>query len=322
MVKKEKIRLALIGAGGMANAVHYPSLAEFTDVEMAGLCDLVDDKLKATAEKFHIENTFSDYRKMIEKVQPDAVYILMPPHHVFDVAVECLKRKLHVFIEKPPGVTAEQTRNLARLAEKNDCLTMAGFQRRFCPLIVEARKRVEERGPIIQCLARFVKNTVGAGPYYGGAIDILTCDAIHAVDILRWMGGEVKKVCGDIENFYAEYDNAFNALLKFENGAVGFLLTNWVVGKRTYLVEMHAKGISAYAEPDDKAVIYKDNKDEGDIILTKDMARSDQNFKCAGFFAENRHFIDCLKEGKQPLTNLADGVKTMELVDRIYHSEI
>lgn len=321
-MKKEKIKLGLIGAGGMANAVHYPSLLEFPDVEMAGLCDLAEDKLKATAEKFRIKQTFADYRVMLDKIKSDAVYILMPPHHLFDIAVECLNRKTHLFIEKPPGITTEQTKNLARLAEKNKCLTMVGFQRRFCPLIREARKRVEERGPIIQCLARFVKNTVGAGPYYGGAVDILTCDAIHAVDTLRWMGGEVKKIISDVENFYAEYNNAFNALLKFENGAVGFLLTNWVVGKRIFSVEMHAKGISAFAEPDDKAVIYKDNKEKGEVFSTQEIAGSKEMHKYAGFFTENRHFIDCLKAGKQPLTNFSDAVKTMELVDRIYRSQI
>ncbi len=64
--------------------------------------------------------------------------------------------------------------------------------------------------------------------------DILTCDAIHSVDNLRWMGGEVKKIISSVKNLYAEYDNAFNALLEFENGAVGMLITNWVVGKRIF----------------------------------------------------------------------------------------
>ncbi|MCK4244840.1 MAG: Gfo/Idh/MocA family oxidoreductase [Candidatus Omnitrophica bacterium] len=320
-MKKERIRLALIGAGGMANSVHYPSLAEFPDVEMAGLCDLVEEKLIATSKKFHIKRTFADYKKMLDEIKPDAVYILMPPHHLFDLVIESLNRKLNVFIEKPPGITTEQTRNMARAAEKNDCLTMVGFQRRFCPVIVEARKKVEERGPIIQCAARFMKNYF-AGPYYNGAVDILTSDAIHAVDVLRWMGGEVKKVSSDIENFYVKYDNAFNALLKFESGAVGMLLTNWVVGKRIFRVEMHAKGISAFAEPDDKALIYKNNEEKGEILLTAEVSKSKEIYKYAGFFAENRHFIDCLKKGKQPLTNFADSVKTMELVSKIYHSQI
>ena len=320
-MKKEKIRLALIGAGNMANSAHYPSLAEFPDVEMAGLCDLVEEKLITTAKKFKIKHTFTDYKKMLDEIKPDSVYILMPPHLLFDLVIESLNRRLNVFIEKPPGITTEQTKNMARLAEKNNCLTMVGFQRRFCPVIVEARKKVEERGPIIQCVARFMKNYF-AGPYYNGAIDILTSDAIHAVDILRWMGGEVKKIVSSVKNFYAEYKNSFNALLEFENGAVGMLLANWVTGKRIFQVEMHAKGISAFAEPDDKAVIYKDNEEKGEIILTQEAVKSKEKHKYTGFFAENRHFINCLKEGKQPMTNFADSVRTMELVDRIYHSQI
>ena len=320
-MKKEKIRLALIGAGGMANSVHYPSLAEFPDVEMAGLCDLVEEKLVATSKKFHIKRTFADYKKMLDEIKPDAVYILMPPHHLFDLVIECLNRKLNLFIEKPPGITTEQTKNMARAAEKNNCLTMVGFQRRFSPVIVEARKKVEERGSIIQCAARFMKNYF-AGPYYNGVSDILTCDAIHAVDVLRWMGGEVKKIVSSVKNLYAEYNNAFNALLEFENGAVGMLITNWVVGKRIFSVEMHSKGISAFAELDDKVVIYKDNEEKGEILLTAEAAKSKEMHKYAGFFAENRHFIDCLKQGKQPMPNISDSVKTMELVDRIYHSQI
>lgn len=321
MSETKKTRVALIGAGGMANSVHYPSLAEFDDVELVGLCDMVEEKLHKTAERFGISRTFTDYRQMLDETEPEAVYILMPPHHVFDLAVTCLTRGQHVFIEKPPGVTTTQTRSLARLAEKHDCLTMVGFQRRFCPLLVEAKRRVEERGPIIQCLARFVKSG-GSAPYYNGAIDILTCDAIHAVDMLRWMGGEVRSVSSTVSSFYAEIDNAFNALVEFESGAVGMLLTNWVTGRRTYAVEMHAHNITAHAEPDDRAVFYQDGDTAGEELLSADAASSSEMRKYVGFTAESRHFIDCIQRGEQPQTHFADAVKSMELVDRIYHSQL
>ena len=60
---------------------------------------------------------------------------------------------------------------------------------------------VEARGPIIQCMSTFHKNTPNA-LYYDGVIDVLTCDAIHAVDALRWLGGgDVKAVASDINSF-------------------------------------------------------------------------------------------------------------------------
>jgi len=318
----EKVRVGMIGAGSLANSVHYPSLAEFDDVEIAAICDLDEARLKTTAEKYEVENTYSDYKKMVSEVELDAAYVIMPPHHLFDLVIHCLDNKLNVFTEKPPGVTAEQTRNMALTAQRNDCLSMVGFNRRFIPLMVEVKKIVEERGPILQCAATFYKNSIGAGPYYAGAIDILTCDAVHAVDTLRWMGGEVVAAGSDVRKLHAEYHNSFNALLKFENGAAGFLLTNWVVGKRVHTFEMHAKGISAFIDADDKAVIYSDNKPEGQILKAQEVAGGTENHISYGFCSENRHFIDCVKQKRMPDTNFADALKTMELVERIYRSQI
>lgn len=313
-----KVKVAFIGAGGMANSVHYPSLAEMEEVALVGICDLDEERLRATGDKFGIEARFRDYKEMIEKTAPDAVYIIMPPHHLFDLVIHCLGQKLHVFIEKPPGVTSEQTRNMALAAERNGCLTMVAFNRRFIPAAVAAKERVEERGPLTQCVATFYKHTIGAPPYYGGAIDVLTCDAVHAVDALRWMGGEVVCAASDVRAVSASYDNSFNALLSFENGCTGVLLTNWTVGKRVHTLEMHGAGISAFIDTDERAVIYKDNQPEGEEIRSRDLVGTEEPHKRLGFFAENRHFIDCIKDQRLPQTHFGDALRTMELVDTIY----
>lgn len=315
------VTVAFIGAGSHANYAHYPSLAEMEDVQMVAVCDLSPERASATAQRWNIPHTYTDYRQMLAETQPQAVYIIMPPHQMFDIVADCLQRGLHVFIEKPPGITAEQTRNLARLAERNGCLSMVGFQRRFVPMVVQARQRVEERGAITQCLARFVKSG-GREAYYGGAVDILTCDAIHAVDNLRWMGGEVKRLVSKLDRFHAPVYNAFNALMEFESGATGILLTNWVTGRRIYSVEMHAYNISAYAEPDDRALIYRDGALEPEVILNTEAAGSSAPHRYLGFYDENRHFIHCIQSGTQPQTSFADAVKTMELVERIYHERL
>ena len=317
----EKVNVGLIGAGGMANSVHYPSLVEFDDVNMAALCDLVPEKLKATAEQFKIDNTFTDYKKMVEEVDLDAIYILMPPHHLFDLVVHCLSQKLHVFIEKPPGVTVHQIKSMASLAEKNGCKTMVAFNRRFIPLMLQVREIVEEKGPIIQCMATFHKNQPDA-LYYNGAIDVLSCDSVHAVDIMRWMGGEVKSLASDINNFYSEQENSFNALMKFENGGSGFLCTNWAVGARIHSFEMHARGISAFISPDPDgcAEILEDSSKR--TITPAEAAGSEEQHKAYGFYGENRHFIDCILQDKEPETCFSDAVKTMELVQCIYANRL
>lgn len=317
-----KINIALIGAGGMANSVHYPSLSECEDVHLVGLCDLVESKLQATAERFQIEQTFTDYRKMLEKTSPDAVYILMPPQHLFPLVIHCLSQKHHVFIEKPPGITLHQTKEMALAAEKHDCKTMVGFNRRFIPLMQKVKAIVEENGPIIQCMSTFHKNAPSA-LYYDGIIDVLTCDAIHAVDALRWIGGgEVEAVASDINSFYSERENSFNALVKFTSGASGYLCTNWTVGGRIHTFEMHARGISAYVNPDAGGCATLRTPEGKTEITPEEAANSDVTYKAYGFYGETRHFVDCIQQDQQPLTYFTDAVKTMELVEAIYQNQI
>jgi len=314
----ETIKVGMIGAGSMANAVHYPSLAEFKDVTIEAICDLDRKRLEETANKYGVEGRYQDYKEMVGQKRLDAIYIVMPPHQLYDLVIYCLSRGLNVFIEKPPGISLEQTRNMALVAKRNECLTMVAFNRRYIPLMRRVRSIVEERGPIMQCMATFFKNMVGQEhPYYQGAADVLTCDAIHAVDTLRWMAGEVERVASNVRNIYADYENSYNALIEFKGGCVGFLVTNWAVGKRVHTFEMHSKGISAFINPNEGAVIYSDNEDEGRVIRADEVAGSQEFAKYYGYYAENRHFIDCVKERRQPESNFDDAVKTMELIETI-----
>ena len=317
-----KVRLALIGAGGMANGVHYPSLSEMKDVEMAAICDLMRGKAKTTAKRFGIPKVYTDYRKMLDEVKPHAVYVLMPPHHLFDIAVDVLNRKHHLFIEKPPGLTAFQNRQLALHAKRNKVIGMVGFQRRHVPLINTLKKKVEARGLIHSVVVNFIKFEPQLN-YYGGAVDILSCDAVHAVDTLRYLaGGEVVDVASSIRALDAEQPNSFYAIVTFSNGVTGVMTTNWACGHRVFSVEMHTTGTSAYAEPDVGGALYSDGSTEPERYDPAECAKSDAAWRRLGFFSENRHFIDCVKKGRQPCSSLEDTVATMELVDQMYHSQM
>ena len=84
---KETVRVAMIGAGRMANNVHYPSLASFDDVEIAAICDLSPEALNATSEKYGVagERRYTDYRKMVAEVAPDGMYVIGQPHYMYDI---------------------------------------------------------------------------------------------------------------------------------------------------------------------------------------------------------------------------------------------
>ncbi|HOV21290.1 MAG TPA: Gfo/Idh/MocA family oxidoreductase [bacterium] len=316
------VKVCIIGAGGMANLVHYPSLSKIENAEIIGICDLNEERLRKTSEKYKISNVYTDYKKMLEEKSPDAIYIIMPPHHLFDIVIHCLNKCLNVFIEKPPGITLEQTKQMAKLAEKKGVLTMVGFQRRFAPLIVEGKKRIEEKGEVILTQANFFKNYLGQPPYYNGAIDILTCDVIHSVDLLRYIGGDVKKVKSIVKGLFADYNNIFCSLIEFSSGAIGILSANWTSGKRVFSLEIHGKGIVVFVDPENQAMIYSDGKEEGESIDAKEFTGGKELFEIAGFLDENKHFIECIEKKKLPETNFYDAVKTMELVENIYKNTI
>ena len=143
----------------MANAVHYPSLASFGDVEMVAACEMNAERLNETADRYNIQGRYTDYRQMIEETKPDAVYAIGGPDIMYNLWVWCLERGLNLFVEKLLGITRHQARNLEYLAEQKGCVTQVGFQRRTNPLLT--------------------------------ARDHLMDDSIHAIDTLRRLcGGE------------------------------------------------------------------------------------------------------------------------------------
>jgi len=310
-----KVRVAMIGAGSMANRVHYPSLASFDDVEMVAICDLDPDRLSRTAERFGIEKRYTDYRKMIEEVAPDAVYAIGQPHMMYDVWLWCLNEGLNLYIEKPMGITIHQARALAYLAEKKGCITQVSFQRRSCPMLVKLKEECLKRGPIIHAVCMFYKCNIE--PFLG-ARDHMMDDGVHAIDTLRWMcGGEVVRIKSLTRRVLVPDINFISSLLEFDSGATGVMINSWTSGRRIFRVEMHAPGICAEADPEGKGYLYADGDTRGVEYDTRKVAGSEEFYVYAGFQAKNREFIDCLKSGKQPASNFSDAVKTMEVAEKI-----
>ncbi len=309
------VRVAMIGAGGMANHVHYPSLASFDDVDFAGICDLDPARLNQTADRYRIERRYTDYRKMIEETAPDAVYVVGQPHLMYDIWTWCLGQGLNLYVEKPLGITIHQARALAHLAEAHGCITQVSFQRRSCPLVVLLREKCLERGPIVQAVCTFYKCQPES---FLHARDHMMDDGVHAIDTLRWMcGGEVEEIQAVTRRIGTVDLNFYTALLRFDNGAVGVLMNNWTSGRRTFRVEMHARGICAEAEHETRGTLYADGDTKGVEYDTRVVSGSDQGWVYGGFQAKNREFVDAVKSGTLPSSHFGDAVKTMEVAERI-----
>ena len=321
---RKKLRVAFIGAGGRALMAHYPALRDIPEAELVAVAELDEQRLHKTCDLYGIKGRYSDHRQMLEREKPDAVYAIMPPHHLFDICATVIEHGCHLIIEKPPAVTTEQIRQLAALARRHKVLTGVAFQRRFAPVIRRGKTLCEKRGSVHTAHASFYKNWVGGAPYYRGALDMLTCDGIHAVDTLRYLcGGEVESVASDSRRLDADHWNVHLALVRFSSGATGLLLNNFMAGRRIFSVEIHSPGVSFFGDPEEGGQLYADNKTEPiDELDPSVLAGSAEDYRAFGPYDINCHFVDCMLKGKDPETNFDDATKTMELVDAVYRSQI
>lgn len=310
------VRVAFIGCGGLANRMHYPSLAEMPDVELVACCDLDAARLAATADKHRIPARFDDYRRMLREVECDAVYAVMPSLEPFpDMVVDCLNAGKHVFVEKPPGVTVAACERMAEAAERNGRKSMVGFNRRFSAVVEEARRRVADSGGISQMLAEFHKDMLSTGPYWG--LSILVTDVIHAVDLLRHVCGEAVEVASFPTSRFADWTNVYSALVRFDSGAIGVLSANRAAGSRYERFELHGRAISAYVRAPAEAEVWRAGQAAPEVLRGAALVGSEDPRLSYGYFAESRHFVDCLLGEGKPIADLADACRTMRLVEAI-----
>ncbi|OGV49161.1 MAG: hypothetical protein A2017_08220 [Lentisphaerae bacterium GWF2_44_16] len=318
---KSNIRLALIGAGSFAGTMHYPALSRMGDVELSAICDVNEEKLKSTGEKFGIKKTFTDYRKMLDEVKPDAVYVIMPPYLIFDVAADVIERKYPLFVEKPPAVTSMQAECLGRMALKNNVLTAVGFQRRYHPLVHACWQTFNGAQPVPHAVFSYYKCVSAEYPYYRGAMSILHCDAIHAIDAARYYCGlsELKNIKALVRKDDFWYQSSFEVLVEFENGNSAVLLIRWRSGRRFLEFEFNAPGKLAVIDTDGKGKVWADNN-TAPVFSSNCSAivKSDEYIIMSGIFAENRAFIDAVKNGNTLHNSIQDAAESMKLADEIY----
>lgn len=314
--RKEKVHIAVIGAGRVANQIHYPALASFDDVEIVGICDLDEQRLHTTANSYHIQNRYTNYQSMIESCAPDGVYAIGQPHIMFDIWLWCLQQGQNLYIEKPMGITWHQAQLLSYLAEHKGVITQVSHQRRSSPLLVKLREECLKHGAITHAVCEFYK--YAQEPFFN-ARDHMLDDCTHAIDTIRYMcGGEVIDIESHCKRIGVPDINWIGAQLHFDNGSTGFVINSWSSGKRVFRVQMHAPGIFVDADLEGKAQLYRYGDIEGIVYSAQEEAGGDQLFISGGFRAKSREFIDSLKYRKEVTTSpFRDCLKTMEVAEKI-----
>lgn len=132
------LKVAVVGCGGIGNA-HCNAYTSMEGVELCYVIDLVEEKAKAMAEKYHC-NWCTDLKDLGDDI--DLVSVVTPPSGHYPLVKAALERGFHVFCEKPLTMDEAQGEELDRLAKEKNLQLGVGFKMRFEPIFQEAKKYI------------------------------------------------------------------------------------------------------------------------------------------------------------------------------------
>lgn len=237
----KKLKVGIVGCGGIANGKHMPSLAKINEVEMVAFCDIIESKAKDAAAKYGTENAVvcTDYKEIVNDRSIDVVHVCTPNKEHADITIDMLNAGKHVMCEKPMAKTAADAKRMYDAYKKSGKKLTIGYQGRYRPDSLYLKKICEggELGEIYYAKAHAVRRRAvptwgvflneeeqGGGPL----IDIGT----HALDLTLWLMNnyEVDSVMGSSYRKLADTENAANAwgpwdpkLFTVEDAAFGFI---------------------------------------------------------------------------------------------------
>jgi predicted dehydrogenase len=162
---ENKLRVGIIGLGGIATRSHLPALSALPGISIQAGAEIDSYQASRTQQRFGIPKIYPDYREMLLQERLDAVYVCLPNRLHYQAANAALSRGLHVYCEKPVGLSAHETEGLAEHAERDGLVLMPGYHLRFHKHFLMARDLLEARrlGKILQIQA----SAVYSGPYRG-----------------------------------------------------------------------------------------------------------------------------------------------------------
>lgn len=337
MKKKRKLRLALIGAGGIGK-LWAQAIKEAEGIELRAVVDVSEKSAMEIAGQFPGCTVSSDWHFVMKDKAIDAVLVATPHKWLAPISYAALKAGKHVLSEKPSGVTAAEIKKNVAVAKKKKLFYMPGFNHRYHPAYMKAREIFEKNG--IGKLD-FIRARYGFGgrPGYGkewrfkkaiaGGGEMLD-QGVHMIDMARWFLGDFEMVHGIVENFFwggDVEDNGF-LLMRTKKGQIAQIhvsWTNWdwvhsfeMVGRDGYLLidglDSRYKGPErvvwgrrdpTFAHPHEEIFVFSEERKQHSLRR------------------EMEHFADAVHGNAAARKNLptgADALAAFGIVEKVYKS--
>jgi len=330
-----RIRLGLVGCGGMAKAHANRFISHLDRLAVTACVDIVEERARAVAELLPDQPVVAtDYREILDRV--DAVLLVLPHdlHHPF--TLECLAAGKHVLVEKPMANSEAECREMIAAAERAQRVLMVAYCMRFHPLVRRLKELLDTQayGPCFQLsiwteqLTRYHEGhwALSAKRLGGGQFFSHGC---HYVDLMLWMMGRPVSGVHLGSNFctpWMEKEGTSNVTLTFENGALGYHFGTWGArGSRLkYSFHAHCEGGMLEIRLRDGLLVLHDaaakhrpgeadNRQHETILLEAPAAKPTE--------AEMAHFLDCIQTGARPLTDAVSSLEGLQVIWKLYEAE-
>ena len=315
----DRIKIAVIGAGAMARR-HLEVLRTLQGAEIAAASSRSQERLRKLAADFQIPEIYQNNEQMLDKVGPDAVVVAVSAADIYRVSSSSIRRGIPTLLEKPPGLTAQETESLLESTNHQPVQCMVGLNRRFYSVINNAKTLVQESGALVSVLIQAPEDMAAIKAMNLHPPEVLNhwmaANGIHGIDLLRFLGGEVKSVQAFSRSHGASREG-YGALIHFENGAIGHYVSNWASPGR-WQIALYGMDMRVDLQPWEEGTMTL--RDGSTSQVPKDDV--DNKFK-PGFYGQDSYFIEHVRNNlpiSRPAANIEDALATMRLVEAIANS--
>lgn len=332
------IKFGLIGCGRISKN-HVDALNNNKDeAVLTAVCDIVLNKAEEAAERYFNKDSvaiYSDYKKMIDECDLDAVAICTESGYHAEHAIHSLNSGLHVLVEKPMALSVSDADKMIGLAKENNLKLGVCHQNRFNPPIQKLRRVIDEGrfGKMVNGTARILWNRNNdyykQAPWRGTwALDggTLMNQCIHNIDLLQWMmGGEIESVYGQTGTFLRDIEaEDFGAIIiRFKNGTIGIVEGSACVYPTNLEETLSIFGETGTAVIGGMAVNeiqtwkFADTKDYDEESFDSDI----NDVYGKGHTPLYKDFVSAINNNHKPYIAGEDGKVSMEIILRVYEQE-
>lgn len=346
---KNKIKIAIIGCGGIARNAHIKQYQKLPhDFEIVAVCDVIEEKAEKFANDFGIPKFYTDYKDVLNIEGLEAVDICTPNYLHSIIAVEALERGINVLCEKPDAVSVSEAEKMKNAAEKSGKLLMVIRNNRFIAQAEYLKQYIDEGnfGKIYagRCGWQRRRGIPGKGGWFttkaqsggGPLIDL----GVHMIDLTMWLMGNPTPVAVS-GNTYCEFahndvsesvDSAFGekkaggtfdvedlamGYIRFDNGACLQIEFSWASNiqqdDRFFELRGTKAGASFHSTDSTLKIFTEQYGKTTDIIpnLSKE---------ANGHYGNIKNFADALRGNAEPVFKPEQGLNMIKILEAIYES--